>query len=202
MAKRLRQSNLFDTFSKKHKESDSEEMSQDIMEESDTQTVTTIIVILRQKAPRIQDTITILNLKSYNDLQTDDCLSSCCTGLKPYQPTSKAILSSMANNRRNFVEHWYKKYPWLTNCTTRKKVFCFYCRCVEGQGMMTFSSKAESTFTKIGYNNWKKALEKFENYNHCNAHGEAVLKWQMLRTTPISNHLNSQIKKNQEERHC
>ena len=64
MAKRLRQSNLFDTFLKKHKESDSEEMSQqDIMEESDTQTVTTIIVILRQKAPRIQDTITILNLR-------------------------------------------------------------------------------------------------------------------------------------------
>ena len=43
-----------------------------------------------------------------------------------------------------------------------------------------FSSKAESTFTKISYNNWKKALEKFENHNHCNAHGEAVLKWQML----------------------
>ena len=42
MAKRLRQSKLFNTFSKKHKESDSEEMSQrDIMEESDSQTVTT-----------------------------------------------------------------------------------------------------------------------------------------------------------------
>ena len=66
--------------------------------------------------------------------------------------------------------------------------------------MMMFSSKAESTFTKISYNNWKKALEKFENHNHCNAHGEAVLKWQMLQTTPISNHLNSQIKKDQEER--
>ena len=27
--------------------------------------------------------------QSYDDLQTDDCLSFCCTGLKPYQPTSK-----------------------------------------------------------------------------------------------------------------
>ena len=168
------------------------------MEESDTQTVTTTSDIQAESAQNTgycYDT----ESQSYDDLQTDDCLSSCCTRLKPYQPTSKAILSSMANNRRNFVEHWYKKYPWLTICTTIKKVFCFYC-CVEGQGMMTFSSKAESTFTKIGYNNWKKALEKFENHNHCNAHGEAVLKWQMLQTTPISNHLNSQIKKDQEER--
>lgn len=158
MAKRLRQSNLYDTFSKKHKESDSEEMSQ--QEESDTQTVTTTSDIEAESAQNTGYRYDIES-QSYDDLQTDD---------------------------------WYKKYPWLTICTTRKKVFCFYCR-VEGQGMMTFSSKAESTFTKIGYNNWKKALEKFENHNHCNAHGEVVLKWQMLQTTPISNHLNSQIKK-------
>lgn len=89
-----------------------------------------------------------------------------------------------------------KKYPWLTICTTKKKVYCFYCRYADNPGMLMFSSKAESTFTKVGFNN-KKALE---NHTHCNAHSEAILKWQMLPATPIVDHLSNQVKKDQEER--
>ena len=63
MAKRLRQSNLFDTFSKKHKESDSDEMSQQDIMENLTLRLLQPLVILRQKARRIQDTVTILNLR-------------------------------------------------------------------------------------------------------------------------------------------
>ena len=155
-------------------------------------------MILRQKVSRIQDKI--LKLKSYDDLQTDDCLSSCGTGLKPYQPTSKAILSRMANNRRNFVEHWYKKYPWLTICTTKKMYFACIDVLWKVKEWWRLVPKLNRLLQKFVYNNSKKALEKFENHNHCNAHVEAVLKWQMLETTPISNHLNSQIKKDQEER--
>ena len=41
---------------------------------------------------------------------------------------------------------------------SQKKVFCFYCRIADRQGLL----KAESTFTTIRFNNWKKALEKFK----------------------------------------
>ena len=66
--------------------------------------------------------------------------------------------------------------------------------------MLTFSSKAETTFTREGFNNWKKAIEKFRNHAGSNAHGEAVLKWQILQATPVSEQLNTQLRQDQEDR--
>ena len=41
--------------------------------------------------------------------ETTECLSCCCADkTKAYQPTDKAILSSMANGGRDFMERWYK----------------------------------------------------------------------------------------------
>ena len=119
---------------------------------------------------------------------------------KPYQPTNKTILSSMARNGRNFIEKWFKIYPWLTVCTTRKKVFCFFCKNAERKGLMTFSSKAEPTFTSVGFHNWKKALQKFQSHGQSDAHGEAILKCQMLQTTPLSNQLTTIAKKEWKDR--
>lgn len=130
-----------------------------------------------------------------------ECQSSCCTNeVKPYQPTNKTILSSMAKNGRNFIDKWYNTFPWLTICTTRKKVFCFYCKKAKNRGLLSFSTKAESTFTNIGFDNWKKALEKFRSHSHCSAHAESVLKCQMLETAPISQQLSSQLQKEQSYR--
>lgn len=131
-----------------------------------------------------------------------ECLSSCCTdiAIKPYQPTNKVILSSMAINGRNFMEKWFKLYPWLTVCITRKKVFCFFCKYAEKKGLITFNTKAESTFSSAGFNNWKKALEKFEAHSQCNAHGEAILKCQMLHIKPVAEQLSTQVKKERNER--
>ena len=52
----------------------------------------------------------------------------------------------------SWINGSYKSYPWL-------KAFCFYCRSVKNLGMLTFSSKAETTFTREGFNNWNKTIE-------------------------------------------
>ena len=93
-----------------------------------------------------------------------ECESLCCTSAKPFQPLDKSILIKLATQNRNFMASWYKTYPWLTVCMERKSVFCYYCRKVEKQGMLTFSKRGESTFTTVGYDNWKKALEKFQSH--------------------------------------
>jgi hypothetical protein len=52
---------------------------------------------------------------------------------------------------------WFTQHPWLSLCETRKKLFCYYCSVAERKKLMTFSNKAEDTFSKLGFCNWKKA---------------------------------------------
>ena len=57
-----------------------------------------------------------------------DCVALCCANMdKPFQPKDKNTLQNLAS-KRNFHPQWYKKFPWLSVCLTRKKVFCLYCR--------------------------------------------------------------------------
>lgn len=67
--------------------------------------------------------------------------------------------------------------------------------------MLTFSKRGESTFFTVGYDNWKKAVEKFRNHETCAAtHREAVMKWKLVKQSLINEQLNSQMKKDQEVR--
>ena len=126
------------------------------------------------------------------------CQSACCSDeSRPYQPTNKHTLASMANCNRNFMSRWYDAFSWLTLCTAKGRAFCFYCRLAEQRGILLFSTKAEPTFTITGFNNWRRALEKFKNHSASNAHAEAVMKWQMLQTSPINTQLQTQVQKSQ-----
>ena len=96
--------------------------------------------------------------------QSSDCQSLYCADeTKAYQPTNAQTLLSMANGGRNFQARWYGAFSWITLCTKNKKAFCFYCRLAERKGILSFSTKAEPTFSTRGFNNWRKALEKFKN---------------------------------------
>lgn len=129
------------------------------------------------------------------------CQSSCCTDeTKPYQPNDKITATSMAYKGRNFISRWYTTFPWLSLCTTTKKVFCFYCRIGQQRNTLSFSSKAEPTFTTRGFNNWRKALAKFKNHLASSAHAEAMMRWQLQERVPINAQLNTQIEKMQSVR--
>lgn len=61
---------------------------------------------------------------------------------------------------RPFKEEWYDKYDWLEYSESKDAVYCFYCflfkQAVKGD-------KYEA-FTKVGYNNWKDAVERLKSH--------------------------------------
>ena len=72
--------------------------------------------------------------------------------------------------------------------------FCFCCRAFGQIGQY------DDAFVKIGFKNWKKALEKFRSHEKSIAHKSSVHKWivgQQMLNTPEAN-IQSQI--NQQHR--
>jgi hypothetical protein len=61
---------------------------------------------------------------------------------------------------RPFKEEWYDKYDWLEYSESKDASYCFYCFLFKHPGK---GDKYES-FTKVGYNNWKDAVERFKNH--------------------------------------
>ena len=53
------------------------------------------------------------------------------------------------NEYRSFCNNWYKDFPWLTMCTARNVVFCFYCKCCEEHGELTLSKNIEREMVTI-----------------------------------------------------
>ena len=115
------------------------------------------------------------------------CQSSCCTDeTKPYQPNEKIKATSMAYKGRNFIPRWLY-FPGYLCVLQPKKFFCFYCRIAQQRNTLSFSSKAEPTFTTRGFNNWRKALAKFKNHSASSAHAEAMMRWQLQERVPMPN---------------
>ena len=45
--------------------------------------------------------------------KTEICQLFCCSDIiKPFHPTDNRTVLSLANNKRNFMTHWYQTYPW------------------------------------------------------------------------------------------
>ncbi|XP_042038332.1 zinc finger MYM-type protein 1-like [Salvia splendens] len=63
---------------------------------------------------------------------------------------------------RSFQDAWFTKFPWLEYSESKNAAFCFWCY------LFKQSDKggryAEDAFTKTGFNNWKNALEKFNQH--------------------------------------
>ena len=138
---------------------------------------------------------------STSEQSSQQCSAQCCsTADEAFQPTDKPTLSGLSSKQRNFQSKWYKDYPWLSVCATYKKVFCLYCRYGSNHGLLSFANCGEKAFTKSGFNNWKKALEKFRAHEISHSHKEAKLKWMARGMPTIASQLSSQIQKAQKTR--
>ncbi|XP_025107400.1 zinc finger MYM-type protein 1-like [Pomacea canaliculata] len=112
----------------------------------------------------------------------------CCKdALSPFQPVSDIILSKTersfsTSSARRLKASWFELYPWLHLCTTNYKAYCFICMQAAHHHA---SSKADQAFISIGFNNWKKAIEKFNCHQMSSAH-RAVVGNKMARESGIS----------------
>ncbi len=76
------------------------------------------------------------------------CMSICCSDEnKPYQPQEEGTLSLFVKKDRWFLPSWYFKYSWITLCTSKRKIFCFYCKFAHNHKVLSFSTRGEDAFT-------------------------------------------------------
>lgn len=84
-------------------------------------------------------------------------------------------------------------------CITRKKVLCHYCLYAESHKWFT-TREGEKSFTEMGFDNWKKAVDKFKAHENSQSHKEAMLKWAAQKRPTIGSQLNTQLQNQQKER--
>ena len=92
-----------------------------------------------------------------------------------------------------------KEHKWLTFCVTRNLVFCFYCRLAATRGLLSFSKNASDAFVSKGFNNWKKAKERFREHEQSHAHSEACVKISALKQPSVAAQLSTKVLMDQEK---
>ena len=71
--------------------------------------------------------------------------------------------------------------PWLHFCPARKKELCFHCARAYELGKTT--GYQEGAFTWQGFDNWKKARDKFRDHAASKAHGDVLYSLTALPAT-------------------
>ena len=121
---------------------------------------------------------------------TSVCNCQCCIKPEtPYHPSevsnSKVAIAHQSKERkvgqmktysRRIQPSWYDKYPWISVCTLKYKIFCSTCCGAKQLGLLKFSKYLKSVFIEEGYGNWSKALQRFRNHEKSDMHREAMEK--------------------------
>ena len=94
----------------------------------------------------------------------------------------------------------FQDFPWLSYCVAGTVLFCHYCRTAEIQQLLTFSKNAETAFTVDGFQNWKKAISRFQQHEGSATHKEALSKLSVVKQMPVTAQLVGQEASNQESR--
>ena len=82
---------------------------------------------------------------------------------KPYQPDPSVIPTQQTAKRTlSFQKSWYDAFNWLHFDSGLKKVVCFYCVKASVMGLSDLARCKEPVFISQGFNNWKKAIDKFK----------------------------------------
>ena len=91
-----------------------------------------------------------------------------------------------------FNPKWYQDFEWLEYSKSKNAVFCFYCRHF-GEN----NSKTESTYTKDGFINFRKAVAKFKEHQDTKTHKTAHLMYRNRKdcVDSCASLINSQHKK-------
>jgi hypothetical protein len=88
--------------------------------------------------------------------------------------SAAAVKNSSTGNAsgRTFQTSWKSKYAWLYYHLSENKVFCHVCQKCDELNLFTFTHQRDDAFTRIGYDNWKHALDKFSKHETSKSHRE------------------------------
>ena len=69
---------------------------------------------------------------------------------------------------------WYRLHPWLHYLQEEDAVLCFFCATAV-QHKMPLTGYVDNVFSKSGFSNWQKALEKFRKHEQSICHRETTV---------------------------
>ena len=99
-------------------------------------------------------------------------------------PRFKFPSKKFGNKMRSAQSSWFQKWRWLHYEESSDKIFCFNCIKAVQEGKLK-SAKLEQTFISIGFQDWKKATDKFEKHQKSECHSQAIFKVTTLpKSTP------------------
>ncbi|XP_020414711.1 SCAN domain-containing protein 3-like isoform X1 [Prunus persica] len=76
----------------------------------------------------------------------------------PCQPRSyKFPQTNQSGINRPFIAHWFDDHDWLEYSIAKDAAFCLHCYLFKSN----FDQVGGDAFTGVGFNNWKKAKERF-----------------------------------------
>ena len=128
------------------------------------------------------------------------CQSACCAGLRvANHPFDKAFLATTKQQVGNKEEYrclnpqWYRDYKWLHFCQSSMKLFCFYCLLAHraNPNLASSTRHCKTAFVKEGYQNWKKATERFNNHQPSELHRNAVFKYESSKQPTITQQIST-----------
>lgn len=82
-------------------------------------------------------------------------------------------LHTIGKQKRAFCSSWYQSYPWLHYQEATDSVLCFHCHVADMRCLPVTQNK-DQAFSKSGFSNWKKAIEKFNKHERTISHHQAV----------------------------
>lgn len=140
--------------------------------------------------------------------QNQECTSECCKDSSvmrlPYQVKSLPILSQtrklQGSKWRQFSPDWYDVYPWLVLCMSTLKAYCHFCKYCTRRGLLS-DKHIDSVFVNAGFDNWKKAHERFKQHAYSSSHRECMMKIEQMKKPGIDAQLSIQLKQSQQLHH-
>ena len=97
-----------------------------------------------------------------------------------------------------FKSIWFSQHKWLTYCVTQNKAYCYCCHTAVRR--LLYFTKNKKAFISSGFENWKKAKERFKEHEQYQLHLEACLNLEMLKRTSVATRLSNQLRLDQEEK--
>ncbi|XP_069471952.1 zinc finger MYM-type protein 1-like [Ambystoma mexicanum] len=155
-----------------------------------------------------QDNCEIFVEPKSTSLSDSDDEGALLSAIVPNHPSVKCIpvqtiVVQYQNQKKrvlHFQESWFKDFPWLHYSTKLEGVICFPCAKSAALKLVDLSKNAEQAFVTIGFNNWKKALEKFNKHQNNSAHAYSVKQLAHHKASkPIDSQLWQQVKKQQQD---
>ena len=131
-----------------------------------------------------------------------ECTFECCKNdlVNSYHPNIAFVstVKKQGQQHRSFCSNWFKEYNWISFCITRNKVCCYYCRKnAKRIASSVLNNRTERAFTMDGFDNWKKAKQKFREHECSHSHKQALLSHQTSLKGSVASLLSNSLCKDQ-----